>query len=646
MAFEVDPDIRLYTRLLLGRGVARPAAALAACTAGWLLLWFVLTLVPPRYPEAARVSTFMPYVFTFQGALLYLGLMAIVVAPVRAIWRLVDQERNGLLDSARLCGRPPLRMLIGLLVGSSWFLALNGAIALFIHATLQHGGLRVWPVAAIAGGATVAALLLIYAMFPAGLTRNPDNIKSTTAIAVLVAQVLIVAAAEWVRRPSLNRAGLSAAAIGAVALAAWSLRLATPRVARYTPAVPRGSRRRGLLRRLVTPDAPAEFRRQFLYALAGEFAIVLAIALAAVLAVGAAIAGRWRVSFLTVVLPMTPYAMPVLAMVIIASSLQRERETGALDLVRITPQRPLQIVSGRYVGAAVSFWMGALVMSALALVSPRASFALAWLPAVAVGLPALALLDLIHTKSVPEWGFPIVMIAAAAPVAGHLATVVPPDGTRDYLHAHLPALLQRMAIRPAAFDPMSLLPFFGAIVLVATAAGRLKRPMGPSLVGPPAAFGVVIAASAITLFPVPVFPRVLAGLFAVAAALAAEERGKPSPPWPRLAWTGVAAVAAGAVISRRLGFDAGASLATGAAAALALMTGVLIHEVAYDRVSLSFALRFAMFAGLEPVLWSLATGRGLAGAAAAAPTPRPLEVAALAAACSAAALVHARRRAA
>jgi len=385
-----------------------------------------------------------------------------------------------------------------------------------------------------------------------------------------------------------------------------------------------------------------------------EFVMLLAIAFATALAIGARVDPHWRAptprkdasDFLfNFLLPLTPSVMPFLAMVIIASSLQRDRRAGSLDLARITPQTPLQIAAGRYFGAALPFWIGALVIVALASVAPRTALVAGWLPAAAVALPALALLEMGTSNAVPSWGSTAVMAAVILPIAQHVAAAAPADDVGAYIRAHLPATMGRLAIRPSAFDEMSLLPFLAAAVFVAIAAGRVKRPLGPSLAGPAAAFGVIVAALAITLCPPMVFPRVLAGLFAVGASLVAEERESPTAPWPRLAWAGAAAAAAGLVLARSPALGDAAALSTGVAAALALATGLLIHEMAHERPSLSFGLRLAIFLGLEPVVRTMIAGRGLGDERAAASAPQPLELAALAAAFAVSLLLHARRRA-
>src|SRR5207237_2215170 len=105
---ELDPDLRLYARLTLGRGwrritlVAIWALAVAGITSGY---------VPSPFadPRAPRGTTGM----------LPLAVFVLLLAPARSVTRLFDLERGGLLDSTRMCGRAPLTIVSAFVAGST-----------------------------------------------------------------------------------------------------------------------------------------------------------------------------------------------------------------------------------------------------------------------------------------------------------------------------------------------------------------------------------------------------------------------------------------------------------------------------------------------------------------------------------------------
>lgn len=140
MTLEIDPDLRLYTRLSFGRGTDRIVGVVG-------------------------VVTFAVFLAIFPGPKFLLRALAftlLVFAGWRAIDRTVEYEGNGLLDHARLCGRPPYRLLAGFVVGSTWPTALATATILAVHVWFEAGDPRLIWTAPLVFAAVISLALLAY----------------------------------------------------------------------------------------------------------------------------------------------------------------------------------------------------------------------------------------------------------------------------------------------------------------------------------------------------------------------------------------------------------------------------------------------------------------------------------------------------
>ena len=139
MAWELDPDLALHTRLSFGRH----AVVVAAITLAGLGLAVTMADVP--------MKEFLPLV---AGA----TLAALVVAlPFGAI-HILTLERDGRLNQQRLSGRSDARLAVVLFAGASGILILVGLPALALS---RHLDLSPMQVAALVLSAGAAAHILI-----------------------------------------------------------------------------------------------------------------------------------------------------------------------------------------------------------------------------------------------------------------------------------------------------------------------------------------------------------------------------------------------------------------------------------------------------------------------------------------------------
>jgi len=181
MIAELDPDLRLHARLALGGGWRR-ALLLATWAAAFALLWLSTT---------GPASHFVPFDSgEADPGFLAVALIALMFGPARAVVRLLDLERNGLLDQTRLCGRPPYRVLTVLLAGSTWPYVAFSLMLLAGHLRFQ-GEPASLLLALVAFAGAIDISLLAYGMFP----RMTTDSRSVSVVVLLLA----VAAATYLR---------------------------------------------------------------------------------------------------------------------------------------------------------------------------------------------------------------------------------------------------------------------------------------------------------------------------------------------------------------------------------------------------------------------------------------------------------------
>lgn len=225
--WELDPDLRLYLRLSLGGGWQLVAT---------LVLWIALlgafaTGIVGALPLLASLPALNMAQRASRGVLL-VGLVFLVFAPARAVARLLEHERTGLLDQMRLCGRRPSEMLATCLAGSLLpFIAVSAAL-LGAHVRLDGD-----PWFALLGVLVLCAALDVALLVYAGLAPElaPDP-QLTTPILLVIGLIAVVALQlpGWVQRRTFvdRRAMATVAAVVALMPAAWWL--ASRRIRRPT----------------------------------------------------------------------------------------------------------------------------------------------------------------------------------------------------------------------------------------------------------------------------------------------------------------------------------------------------------------------------------------------------------------------------
>lgn len=591
MTFELDPDLRLHTRLALGRGwrlastLLIPIAGVTALASG---KFFFLPIPNPR--GVSNDPGFLP-----------LALFLLMFGPARAIARLLDLERGGLLDQTRLCGRPSRRVLAAAVAGSLWPFAVASLILLANHIRLE-GDAASLSLAALVFAAALAASLLAYGTLPPTMTSDSRFVMPLLLILAFVA-LAYLRVVDWVQRLAFDdpRALVTiATTVVTLPAAVW---VAHRRLERPpAPASRSGVRSlRDVVSRLLPRAGPPEFTRQLRCTVlsGGTLATVLVAPLSVWLV--DRLTPRQSSSMRILALNSIPYMSAFVGAFAVSSTIRREFETHALDLVRLTPRRAEAIALEWYLAVALPFWLaGALAVVVLRVVDPELLVVGWWLPAFALLMPALGTVEGFQRRHVSAYlWLPGLLMALMIP---YIALQDPRAAVR--VMAATPNLAWiTTAGPPWHLNLRALVPAFVVALSIGAASGRLRRSDGPPLVGAAMAAGVVAVALTLRSFPLIVFPRIFPGVLALLASFAAEERAVPTQPWSRLAIGGAAALTAGALIGREGGMDWPTSLVTGLAGSAAFGTGLLVHELAWPVPVLSLALRSGTLLVLERGVW-------------------------------------------
>jgi hypothetical protein len=645
---DVDPDIGLYARLALGRGtqlvltLAVFFALLVASASGLVSATFVSALPP----GPGRM---------LGGALPALALL--LFAPSRAVARLFELERDGLLDQIRLCGRTPRRMLTASLVGSLTPFVLLSAALLF--ARNPKGDLTVVVLAVAVLCAALTASLLVYGVLPASAAPQQQFL---TPLFVLVSLAAVVALGlpVWGEPQTITAIGLRASvAVALLPLSAWvaNRRMAHPSYGHPPASTPR----RGVWLRVLPRDGPPELMRQLRSALISSGTLGSLIVGPLIVVLTATAMRGQPLPLETMALNAIPYFLLLSSGVIVSLTIRAELEAGRLDLVRLTTQRAESVVIGWYAALALPTWIAAvLTMLALVLTRQVAVEWSWWLPALAIVAPAVGLAEgLCRRRPGVYLVLPLLFFVVAwtyasgqdlrvfdlnwkralaqadrdIPLTPSFAEVRalrdrPEDLRRAMLawreqhgrrmrqaQAHVDSLpgaaLRTVTSRDRLSHPRPTPwgnPLLLTLVLVAAlgiAAGRIRRAIGPSLEGAAAAAGV--AAVAIVLaatFPIVAFPRLLPAALVMLASFAAADRPGHDRAWRPIAFGAVAAVVVGVALARQGGIDWIWSADTGLAAALALAAGVLLHESTAHAPLLSWLMRATIAAAILRSWWT------------------------------------------
>ena len=175
MAWEIDPDFALQSRITFGRA-GMVACAAAAIAAGGAVLFG---------SSDAGLS----------GLLLTPAFVLLFIALPYSALQVIALDRDGRFDQRRLAGRPGLALGAAVLTGSSWLFWVTGA-ALLLAAVAAGGQVRILDVAVlVALGMAIALLLLVM----------PDDRAGTWLLraAVLIVALILAALAQVdVRRSS------------------------------------------------------------------------------------------------------------------------------------------------------------------------------------------------------------------------------------------------------------------------------------------------------------------------------------------------------------------------------------------------------------------------------------------------------------
>jgi hypothetical protein len=302
---------------------------------------------------------------------------------------------------------------------------------------------------------------------------------------------------------------------------------------------------------------------------------------------------------------------------VIVSTRTSEVASGAVDLVRLTPQTAESVAVGWYVGSVGPFCVASAALAAIA------------------------------AALVPESR---VTPTGAAVAAAILSATLLAEGLSFNLNGGLatryiaPAFVAMTGVRlgtplvvtpPWHLRPFIIAPAIAIVIAISATAGRVRRPQGPALTGLAAAAALAGITLLARLVPAFNYSRAVVPIVCAFATWASLEQPEPSAPWSRVAFTAVGASLGVALMTADGGFGRAAILTAAVAAALAAGVGLLTYELVY---------RYWFVAAAVPVAMA---GVLLRASVRAAPI-RPVEIAGLGIAAAAVAAAHAfvRRRAA
>jgi len=565
MRIEIDPDLRLFTRMTLGRrGRLVLVSALAVCA----------VIAASEWGAAASVGVRGVTRYYRQSPNVALELLLVTLAATAPAAALASAEQDGLLDFIRLSGRRPVRILLAAIVGVSAPYVGIVAIPLAVTVARFPVGLDIAIDAALMFMTGLVAALFVY-----GAMRGRPNRVAIFGIASVIAAAAVMSlmvgtgtVTGFMRHK--QRAAVIVLASLPAALWLASTRLARPPspAARLMPGPP-------AMRWMAAIDAPAEFMRQArssLHITVTALPPALLLSLAMVFMPWVDDEGRQAGYWL---LAMSAAAIGSLATLTAASW---QIQTRSIDLVRMTPQSPVAIAFGWYAGATIPFAVvTAGLVVALRLLAPAfpatASPSPWWAVAVAIAAPAIALADGLHHR---QSGTVVVTLLAAVPFfamyLGDSAIAGARTGSARWTTEFVPAI-----------------PMFVVAIGLAAAIGRMRRPNGPALVGGAAFAALLALAAAATIVPSAASSRVAAALPVLLASLLADEGDVATPPWSRLAIATISAFAAIAIVARAGGAELVATATTGVGAALAVGIALLGAELLRGRV-LSLLLPIAV----------------------------------------------------
>jgi hypothetical protein len=341
MAWELDPDFALQSRVTFGRGGI----------AFWTLASLATIASAAVWSESQELG----------GLLLRPGLTLLFVALPYSAVQVLALERDGHFDQHRLAGRPPLALGAAVLAGSSWPLWMTGAVLLLCASWL---GARLQLVDAgvvVSAGVAIALVLLV---LPSGRTET-----WLLRLAVVIVAIVAVAATQIQIgdsrpfQPYAATAMVTAAAVAALVFPFTIRRL-------YRPASAPLSMPKSILRpvldlgRTRTPELSRALLGTGVGAAGAGAIAIICVALMY-------LTHRWSIGrdtgFPEALVAAFLYGPLLLAAYNCSTSSARERHTGAIDRMVLT-DRPWRIALQLAAGFSLPFLAVSAIVGAAVIV--------------------------------------------------------------------------------------------------------------------------------------------------------------------------------------------------------------------------------------------------------------------------------------
>jgi hypothetical protein len=202
---DLDPDLWLFSRLSVRRH--------------WRMLMLIVFVIL-LFVVSALIDTARNYPPLFSETIFLL--LVIGCAPASAVAAL---EGEGILDSIRLCGRQPRRLLLGITVGLTWPYLL---VAAGVHALdrLVFGGPTISLQLALLFAAALTSALFVLAWLPA--RGSPVAVLGSLMLLSLVAATTVVSH-TWIVAQRYDRTtGIVTTGAGTL-VCPWTPPTSTPR---------------------------------------------------------------------------------------------------------------------------------------------------------------------------------------------------------------------------------------------------------------------------------------------------------------------------------------------------------------------------------------------------------------------------------
>lgn len=384
MAWELDPDLAVQTRVSLGRR-AVPIAAIA-------LAGFTLSLLisgPPREFAAGLFAS--------------VTLVSLIVALPFAAIHVLTLERDGRLDLQRLSGRSDARLALVVVGGASWLL-----LAFGLPAFLLGPNIRIAPMQVVALAVASAAMTNLMLATPRAASAD------SRVLAVCVVVFTVAAMATAVVVPTAVRAGLIASTM------IWAATV--PSVLRRMRRPPMTGRRGGA--QSLRPGVRLRTARL------AEFArIVLSTSnsLWILLATGAMPALIWLAQTTLVtredraqISLMLVYVPLIVAAIDASARVRRERAGWSIERICLSGQGRWTVVTQMAAGYAAPYAMVSLsAAAALLWLDPSSSRALAPWPPVVIAMTCVGIAEALRDRRLGVYVMAAAFVGVLAATGRH-----------------------------------------------------------------------------------------------------------------------------------------------------------------------------------------------------------------------------------